>query len=89
MGNITEDNYIEDNDLVPVILYIPNNTISLEINARIIDEDENIQTAISRWNMKELNTAKIEGDQWEVDNVKYVITDLGRKQLEKQLEEGF
>lgn len=85
MDNNENKEIISDNDLVPVILYIPNNTISLEINARIVDEDENIQTAISKWNMKELNTAKIEGDQWEADNVKYVITDLGRKQLE----EGF
>lgn len=70
-----------DVDLVPVILYIPNNAVSVEINARIIDENENICTAVSKYNMKELNDAKIEGEYWESENIKYTLTDKARREL--------
>lgn len=63
---------------VPFITNIPINTIKLEINATVIDDDETftVQTIISTADVRE---GMIAGDEWDFQNTKYCLTDYGKE----------
>ena len=66
---------------VPAIIYIPNNTIKLTITAKIMDDDDSIREAVMTLGVAEVANARIDGDEWESDNVKYSLTDKAREEL--------
>jgi len=71
----------EDNQM-GIIVYIPKRTIKLELTCTIMDDEDNSVRVGNTMNVSELYDARIAGDQWEGENVKYCLTDLGRAELE-------
>ena len=61
-------------DCIPAIIYIPPETVQLKIECVLMDED-NFSTyrASQVMKMKELKQAIIDGDEWEAENIKYVL----------------
>ena len=71
---------INDNQM-GIIFNIPTNTIKLEVVTTLIDNDDKTYKATSTLNVAQLYDARILGDKWEAENVKYVLTDKGREEL--------
>lgn len=69
-------------DLIPLIVYVPNNTVALDLYVTVIEKDKSIQHAVNSMTMAELYEARVDGDQWEAENVKYRITDEAREFLD-------
>lgn len=83
-----EQKYYEGKQ-VAAIIYIPDNTVKLEIIATMMDEEDKLFSATSTMRTADVMEARIEGDEWEAENVKYCLTDEGRALadlLEKQPE---
>lgn len=82
-----EQEYYEGKQ-VAAIIYIPDNTVKLEIIATMMDEEDKLFSATSTMRTADVMEARIEGDEWEVENVKYCLTDLGKSlvTLDKQTE---
>ena len=66
---------------VPVILYIPDNTVKLTITAKVLDEDDNFAEVVNKMGVAEVADARIDGVEWEDENVKYVLTDKAKEEL--------
>lgn len=73
-----EEEKVYEGKQVPVIINIPENTVKLEIKATMMDDDDNLFTAVSIMKTAEVIEARISGDQWEFENVKYCLSDLGK-----------
>ena len=63
----------EDVKTVPAIIYIPDNAVKITVRADIIDPNLSLHNAEMVLNMAQLNEAKIDGEYWESENVKYVF----------------
>ena len=63
----------EDVKTVPAIIYIPDNAVKITVIADIIEADLSLHKAEMVLNMAELNGAKIDGECWESENIKYVF----------------
>lgn len=73
---------MEEIKTFPIITYAPYNTVKLTLTAKIYDEDnDKFAEAVMDLGMEALREAMIDGDQWEAENVKYVFTDKGKKEL--------
>lgn len=69
-------------DLIPLIVYVPNNTVALDLNATVIEKDKSTQNVMNTMSMAELYEARVDGEEWESENVKYKITDEAREFLD-------
>lgn len=69
-------------DLIPLIVYVPNNTVALDLNATVIKKDKSTQNVMNTMSMAELYEARLDGEVWESENVKYEITDEVREFLD-------
>lgn len=75
---------LTENDLMPIILYVPKNSVKISIDSTLIDEEsDELYHAVSTMSLSELMEAHVDGVEWEDNNVKYCLTDLGRTELEK------
>ena len=64
---------------VPVLIYIPDNTVKLKVLATIIDgETDELYEAELKMTLPEITEARIEGEEWEYNNVKYTLTDKAK-----------
>lgn len=63
----------EEVKTVPAIIYIPDNAVKITVIADIIDPDLSLHKAEMVLDMAALNDAKIDGECWESENVKYVF----------------
>lgn len=66
---------------VPVILYIPNNTVKLTLTAKLIDENDEFLEVVSVMSLPEITEARISGEEWEDENIVYTLTDKAREEL--------
>lgn len=67
---------------VPALIYIPDNAVKLKVLATIIDgETDELYEAELKMTLSEITEARIEGEEWEWNNVKYVLTDKAKKEL--------
>ena len=71
----------EEGGQMGIIFNIPTNTVKLDITATVIDENNQLHTASTSINLSEIYEARILGNEWEINNVKYVLTDKGRELL--------
>jgi len=78
MKKVEEEKIINENQMA-IIFNVPTNTIKLEVIATLMDKDDTTYKATSSLNIAELYEARILGDEWEAENVKYVLTDKGRE----------
>ena len=67
---------------VPIIINIPNNAVKLTVEATLIDDDDSLFTVTNTLKLAEITEARIEAEYWEDKNVKYVLTDKARKEIE-------
>lgn len=63
------------------IIMIPANAVKLEITAKIIDENDELYEALTTMSLPEIVDARIDGEDWERENVKYVLTDKAKEFL--------
>lgn len=61
-------------NLQPAIIYIPKDTIAMEITIKLLDsEDYSIYECSQTMDIGAIKDAIIDGDGWEAENVKYVL----------------
>lgn len=77
-----DDDKIYECEQMPAIIYIPSNTVKLKITATLMDEDDKLFEVVNVMPTKDVIQARIEGEEWEFDNVKYVLTDEGKAYLD-------
>lgn len=65
----------EINDsLQAAIIYIPKDTIAMDITIKLLDTDDySIYECGQTMDISAIKDAIIEGDEWEAENVKYVL----------------
>ena len=66
---------------VPVIVYVPANTVKLKIEATLMDEDDSLYSAINVLHIQDIMDARIDGEEWERENVTWQLTDKAKKEL--------
>lgn len=64
-----------DVETVPAIIYIPENTIKLEVVATVMNDDCSINKASMNLNVAAVAEARIKGWDWEGENVQYALVD--------------
>lgn len=69
---------------VPVIINIPDNTVKLSVKATVMEKDDSLVEAETTMTTAEVMDARIRGEEWEFENVKYQLTDLGRQMVENE-----
>lgn len=69
---------------VPVIINIPDNTVKLSVKATVMEKDDSLVEAEMTMTTAEVMDARIRGEEWEFENVKYRLTDLGRQIVENK-----
>lgn len=60
---------------------MPNNTVALDLYVTVMEEDKSTQHAVNSMSIADLYEARVDGDQWEAENVKYTISDEAREFL--------
>ena len=78
--NPPEPKYL-DVETVPAIIYITENTIKLEVIATVMNDDCSINKASMNLNVAAVAEARIQGWDWEGENVKYRLTDETKREL--------
>ena len=72
-------------DLMTIIIDVPKQAVKLEVNATIIDnKTDELYKTTSTLNLADITEARIAGDEWEGENVKYCLTDSAKKELEEK-----
>lgn len=69
-------------DLIPLIVYVPNNTVALDLYVTVMEEDKSTQHAVNSMSIVDLYEARIDGEYWEAKNAKYTISDEARELLD-------
>ena len=69
---------------IPVILYVPSNSVKLTITAKVIDENDEFLEAQSVLNLPDIIEACIPGKEWEDENTVYTLTDKDREELKNE-----
>lgn len=67
---------------VPIIINVPDNTVKVEIIATVLDDDDKFLNLSSKLKVSEIMDARIGAEYWENENVKYVLTDKSKAELE-------
>ena len=73
-----------ENNIVPMICYIPNNTCRLVINVIAMDDDGEVHEASQVMSLPEIIDARIDGEEWESENIKYCLTEATQKEIEEK-----
>lgn len=78
-------NVLTDKDLMTIIIDVPKQSVKIEVNATIIDDEtDELYSTTSTLNLADITEARIAGDEWESENVKYCLTDSAKKELEEK-----
>ena len=77
-------NETEEIKTVPFITDIPENTVALEINATIFKDGEIQRMTMTIDDMNTIRNQIIKGQEYEDENVVYMLTDEARKELEHE-----
>ena len=72
-----------DNNM-PIIAYVPNNTCRIIFNVMIMDDDGEMHEASSIMNLKEVMDARVAGEEWEFNNVKYRLSEKTQREIEEK-----
>ena len=82
--------YLDDeNNIVPIVCYIPNNTCRVVIGVVAMDDDGEMHEASKVMSLPEIVNARIDGEECEGENVKYCLTDKAELQMEYKGVEQF
>lgn len=66
---------------VPAVVFIPDNTIKLEISAQILNDNDDVINVVQTLNTANVVQARIDGSDWECEFGEYVLTDKAREEL--------
>lgn len=75
---------LDNIETVPFITHVPKSTIALEINAKMFVNGKIQEATMTLDSSDDIREGMIQGDDWEAENVRYVITDEARKLLDEQ-----
>ena len=64
---------------IPAVFYIPENTISVTIEAKILDENNKLITVTTNYNPVALREAIKDGEQFIPDDAVFELSDKGKK----------
>jgi len=74
---------LEDDDLMSIIISVPKQSVKLNIESTIIDDEtDELYHASNQMNLAEITEARIIGNEWENENAVYCLTDEGRRMFE-------
>ena len=74
-----EDEMIMEFEEIPAVFYIPENTISVTIEAKILDENNKLITVTTDYNPAALREAIKDGEQFIPDDAIFELTDKGKR----------
>lgn len=66
---------------IPAVFYIPENTISVTIEAKILDENNKLITVTTDYNPAALREAIKDGEQFIPNDAVFQLTDKGKRLL--------
>lgn len=74
---------MDNNDIntVPAIIYIPDNTYKLTVNAKLVDKNDEFYDAEMVLSLPEIQEARIRGEEWEDENTYWTLTEKAREEL--------
>ena len=58
---------------IPIIVCVPDNTVSLCLNATVIDKNKKMLEVTNTMEIADLYEARVKGEEWADENVEYVI----------------
>lgn len=71
---------------IPAVFYIPENTISVTIEAKILDENNKLITVTTDYNPAALREAIKDGEQFIPDDAVFQLTDKGKRLLNDMID---
>ncbi len=74
-----QNEYVDAKD--SIIISIPNDVVKLEITATILDKNDKVTQCSMTLGVQDLIEARILGEEWEYENVKYMLTDKAKSEL--------
>lgn len=66
---------------VPFMTHIPDNSIKLNIKATLLNNDDTMSQAELNLGLRDIRDGMIDGEEWENENVRYVLTEEGKNYL--------
>ena len=66
-------NKLYECEQVPIIVCVPNNTVSLRLDATVLTKDKKMLEVTNTMEMADLYEARVKGEEWADENVEYVI----------------
>ena len=85
MENNREDEIMEFEE-IPAVFYIPENTISVTIEAKILDENNELITVTTSYSPATLREAIKDGEQFIPDDAVFQLTDKGKRLLNDMID---
>lgn len=71
---------------IPAVFYIPENTISVTIEAKILDENNKLITVTTDYNPAALREAIKDGEQFIPNDAVFQLTDKGKRLLNDMID---
>lgn len=71
---------------IPAVFYIPENTISVTIEAKVLDENNKLITVTTDYNPAALREAIKDGEQFIPDDAVFQLTDKGKRLLNEMID---
>lgn len=85
MENNREDEIMELKE-IPAVFYIPENAISVTIEAKILDENNKLITVAASYSPATLREAIKDGEQFIPDDAVFQLTDKGKRFLNDMID---
>jgi len=74
MSELEYEDYInKDGNQMGIIINVPNSTIKIDLKITMLDSDNEQHVASQTLYPPQIYEARILGDQWEAENIKYII----------------
>ena len=80
------ENKIMEFEEIPAVFYIPENTISVTIEAKILDENNKVITVTKDYNPAALREAIKDGEQFIPDDAVFELTDKGKRLISDMID---
>lgn len=72
---------------VPVLIWVPKDTVGISVKAKILNSDFTFSEAVCDYDYKEFSLAREDGDKWDEENTKYVINYDRLKDMEIDIDD--
>ena len=86
MEDNRKDEAIIELEQIPAVFYIPKNTISVTIDAKILDENDKLITVTASYGPATLREAIKDGEQFIPNDAVFQLTDKGKRFLNDMID---